>query len=260
MSGGDAQPTKSRIVQNEPNSAAPRAVDGGDCAKRSQTWVNWGICAKVIVVWGVARPGSENVQNEPNLGPAARDRGLTLPRFARHDRIADWRTPAGGGRRRQNARNEPNFPPPQAADGRNCAKRSQTWGDWGIWTKAVAVGAAGRPGSEMCKTNPIHPRLGAAGGGSRSKGTQFGPAGGKYAKQDARVKSRSQANRSSISAQKRWSQPDLGTFVVGVKQTQSRPRAEGVERVRPTPDQVGARLYEKPKRAKRTQFPRVADG
>jgi hypothetical protein len=176
-------------------------------------------------VWGVARPGSENVQNEPNLGPAARDRGLTLPRFARHDMIADWRTPAGGGRRRQNAQNEPNFPPPQAADGRNCAKRSQTWGDWGIWTKAVAVGAAGRPGSEMCKTNPIHPRLGAAGGGSRSKGTQFGPAGGKYA-----------------------------------KQTQSRPRAEGVERVRPTPDQVGARLYEKPKRAKRTQFPRVADG
>jgi hypothetical protein len=50
--------------------------------------------------------------------------------------------------------NEPNFTPPQAADGGNCAKRSQTWADWGMWVKVVVWGAA-RPGSETCKTNPI---------------------------------------------------------------------------------------------------------
>jgi hypothetical protein len=51
--------------------------------------------------------------------------------------------------------NEPNFAPPQAADGGNCAKRSQTWVDWGMWLKAVFVWAVARPGSETCKTKPI---------------------------------------------------------------------------------------------------------
>jgi hypothetical protein len=37
----------------------------------------------------------------------------------------------------------------------NCAKRSQTWGDWGVWAKAVVVWGVARPGSETCKTNPI---------------------------------------------------------------------------------------------------------
>jgi uncharacterized membrane protein YsdA (DUF1294 family) len=40
------------------------------------------------------------------------------------------------------------------------------------------------------------------------------------------------------------------------KQTQSWPPAEEVARGRPTPDQVGGRLYEEPKRAKRSQFAR----
>jgi hypothetical protein len=43
----------------------------------------------------------------------------------------------------------------QAADGGNCAKRSQIWGDWGMWEKTVVVWAVARPGSETCKTNPI---------------------------------------------------------------------------------------------------------
>jgi hypothetical protein len=44
------------------------------------------------------------------------------------------------------------------------------------------------------------------------------------------------------------------------KQTQSRPPAEDVGRERPTPDQAGGRLYEEPKRAKRTQFGPVGGG
>jgi hypothetical protein len=53
-----------------------------------------------------------------------------------------------GGRRRPNAQNEPNFARPQAADGGNCAKRSQTWGSSGIWG---TVGVWLRAGSECAK-------------------------------------------------------------------------------------------------------------
>jgi hypothetical protein len=48
------------------------------------------------------------------------------------------------------------FGPAGADAGGNCAKQSQTWGNWGIWAKVI-VWAVGRPGSEMCKTNPIFP-------------------------------------------------------------------------------------------------------
>jgi hypothetical protein len=105
--------------------------------------------------------------------------------------------------------NEPNLPPAGAVDGENCAKRSQTWGNWGMWTKAVVVLGVARPGSETCKTNPIWPgrrpvpeeiarneakprTTGACGqrtspcgalvgpGGKRAKRTQFGPAGDRH--------------------------------------------------------------------------------
>jgi hypothetical protein len=70
------------------------------------------------------------VQNEPN--------------FARRN-----------GHRRPNAQNEPNFPAAPAADRGKYAKRSQTWGDWSVWAKAVVVPAVALPGAETCKTNPI---------------------------------------------------------------------------------------------------------
>jgi hypothetical protein len=113
------------------------------------------------------------VQNEPSLGPEPPQTG-----------IVDWKMPAAGGRRRPNAQNEPNFAPPQAADGGNCTKRSQTWVDWGMWAKAVVVWGVARPGSEMCKTNPISPERSGTGAGDPSraapaesdgaKRTQFG--------------------------------------------------------------------------------------
>jgi hypothetical protein len=53
-------------------------------------------------------------------------------------------TPDGVTTNGDRVQNEPNFAPPQAADGGNCAKRSQTWRDWGMWAKTVVVcGSAG---------------------------------------------------------------------------------------------------------------------
>jgi hypothetical protein len=108
---------------------------------------------------------------------------------------ADRETPAGG---RANAQNEPNLDRPDTRwpDGGvkcgvagvrpgksaippsdfklqtsnftfpsgNCAKRSQTWGDWGMGAKAVAVWDMARPGGETCKTNPIWGWVGRAAG------------------------------------------------------------------------------------------------
>jgi hypothetical protein len=52
-------------TQNEPNFAPPEAADGGNCAKRSQTWGDWGMWEEAVVVWGVARPGSEMRKTNP---------------------------------------------------------------------------------------------------------------------------------------------------------------------------------------------------
>jgi hypothetical protein len=77
------------------------------------------------------------VRNEPNLAPVSR------------------------GRRRVNAQNEPNLAPARATGGGDCAKRSQTWGDWGMWAKVIVVWSVAWPGSETCETNPIWPHGGA---------------------------------------------------------------------------------------------------
>jgi hypothetical protein len=71
-----------------------------------------------------------------------------------------FKEPAASGCRRQNAQNKPNLAPPGAADRANCAKRSQTWVDWGMWATTIVAWAVARPGSETCKTNPIWPGLG----------------------------------------------------------------------------------------------------
>ncbi len=63
----------------------------------------------------------------------------------------------GRGPIRRNVQNKPNLARPQAAGGGNRAEQSQTWEDWGMWAKAVAVWDMARPGSETCKTNPIWP-------------------------------------------------------------------------------------------------------
>jgi hypothetical protein len=79
--------------------------------------------AKVIVVWSVAQPDSETRKTKPIYG--------------------------------SNRAKRTQFVPEQAADRGNCAKRSQTWGDWGIWAKAIIVWGVARLEGERCKTKPI---------------------------------------------------------------------------------------------------------
>jgi hypothetical protein len=97
--------------------------------------------------------GWPSVQNKANWWAGAPplwigDCGL---KEAGLDGVRAKRTQFGG----RIVRNEPNFAPPQAAGGGNCAKRSQTWGNWGMWAEAVSLWSVARPGSKTCKTNPI---------------------------------------------------------------------------------------------------------
>jgi hypothetical protein len=121
---------RTEIAQNEPNLPRPRAPNGGNCAKRSQTWGDWGMWAKIVVVWSAARPGSEVCKTNPISGPG----GHRL-------RIADWKTPAG----MASVQNEANFGIESCetnqispAWGRpsegKCAKQTQ-FGDERIYTK-----------------------------------------------------------------------------------------------------------------------------
>jgi hypothetical protein len=73
--------------------------------------------AMVVVLWGVARPGSETCKTNQI------------------------------------------WPRPQATDGRNCAKRSQTWGDWGMWAKAVVVWGVARPEARCAKRTQFEESL-----------------------------------------------------------------------------------------------------
>jgi hypothetical protein len=88
MSGGDAQPTKSEECKT--NQIWPRRGWAPETkrAKRSQTWVDWGMWEKVVFVWDVARPGSETCKTNPIWGPGPHDCGLE---------IADWKDAARDG-------------------------------------------------------------------------------------------------------------------------------------------------------------------
>jgi hypothetical protein len=105
MSGGDAQPTKRRNAQNEPNLAR----------RTRRGWRK--------TPYGVTTNGG-TVQNKAKLGGT----GVCGQRMSR----GAW--PGRTVKR---------------------AKRSQTWGDWGMWAKADVVRGVDRPDSETCKTNPI---------------------------------------------------------------------------------------------------------
>ena len=142
VSGGDAQPirlslragsTKSRSAQNEPNFTPAQPADGGHCAKRSQTWRDWGIWAKAIVVWRVARAGNETCKTNPIGGPGAQDCGL------KEKAAGDARPPFRSGGR--------------LYDEAKCAKRTQFEPRAREWARGG--GPRGSAGRRLCKTNPI---------------------------------------------------------------------------------------------------------
>jgi hypothetical protein len=111
-----------------------------------------------------------NMQNEPNFALADTGR-LAENALRRHyERAKSCKTNPIWPGRRVNAQKQTQFrgvgwrvesplfhhsiiPPLQSDPGR--AKRSQTWGDWGMWEKEVVACGVARPGSETCETNPI---------------------------------------------------------------------------------------------------------
>jgi hypothetical protein len=127
---------------------------------------------KLVCPCGLRRTGPGQTAPSNKFGGATRRECYPVVNQANFS-IAHWglriergrlRAGAGGKMRktnpiwpggRINVRNEPNFAPAQATGGRNCPKRSQTWGEWGRRAKATVVWSVARPGSETCKTNPI---------------------------------------------------------------------------------------------------------
>jgi hypothetical protein len=127
------------IVQNEPNFPRPRAGAGGEMRRTNP----------------ISAPAGH-----PEGGKNALRRHYKRRNSCETNPIS----PAAGVCRRQNAQNEPNSSRRGAGDGGNCAKRSQTWGGWGMWAKSVVVWGVARPGRETCKTNPIWSGRGADAG------------------------------------------------------------------------------------------------
>jgi hypothetical protein len=96
-------------VQNEPNFAPVQTPDGGNSAEQSQTWEDWGTWARTVV-WAAARPGSQTCKTNPILGVSGYQEtpyGVTTNGTKTCKTNPIW--PLGGGRRRRNAQNEPNF-------------------------------------------------------------------------------------------------------------------------------------------------------
>jgi hypothetical protein len=137
-----------------------------------------------------------------------------------------------------------------------CLAQRRRDAGWGRWLRV----------SDLCASASLREKVLVAAGGRAGYLAYFavasprwsaeailGPRGHDHAKQDAHDKSRSQPNRSLISARKRRSKPDLGTFVVSIKQTQFRGARRSAEypvfhyAIVP-PFQSGAH------RAKRSQF------
>jgi hypothetical protein len=200
-----------RIVRNEPNFARPQAADGGNCAKRSQTWRDWGMWVKVVV-WGVARPGSETCETNPISGPGAprlRIRDCGLKEVGRGRPTPDQ----VGGRLYQepNVQNEPNFGrlvgvPRRIVQNEPNSRRP----GWDVTSEAWTE-------RQVYKTNLISLERPGMDAGWWGRGT---PPVGDCAKQDASDKSRGWPGSSLVLAPRHGSESDSGTFVVGIKQSQ----------------------------------------
>jgi hypothetical protein len=170
-------------VRNEPNLAPRWTTDGENCAKRSQTWGNWGVWEKAVVVWGVARPGSEVRKTNP-IRPGRRVNAQNEPNLARPGGEVRKTNPIWPGRR-VNAQNEPNFghrgkmsggdaqPPIRSGAGSTKSRGVQNEPNFGqpvgLPQRIVQNEANSRRGGwaerQMCKTKPISPERPGMGAG-----------------------------------------------------------------------------------------------
>jgi hypothetical protein len=176
-----------RIVRNEPNFASSQAADREDCAKRSQTWGDWGMWTKVVGEWGVPGRGVKRAKRT-QFGPAA------------------------GGRRRRNLRNEPNFAPAagvsrsqNAQNEPNLARRDTGCPDRGVRCEVSSVKSE-KSGIPSLTSHFKHQ-------------TSHFPTANR-AKQDAHDKSPQVGLRPAFWGGYRRSIRLTPTFVVSVKQTQ----------------------------------------
>jgi hypothetical protein len=121
-------------AQNEPNFARPGTAGGGNHAKRSQTWRDWGTWAKAVLVWGVARPWSRTCETNP-ISPCCRR--SPEAKCAKPSQFG----PAAGVWQKELRKTKPNL------GGLGCVGKGRS--------------RVGRPsgGSETCKTNPIWGRV-----------------------------------------------------------------------------------------------------
>ncbi len=126
-----------RIVKRQPGT-----IDGGVRAKRSQTWADWGMWAK-IVVWTVARPGSETCKTNPIWhrpgagagGEMRKTNPISLPGQMVGSAHPAKRT---GPLRWRFVQNEPNSARRGRAPEAKCAKRTQL-GRGRFYVKALPV-------------------------------------------------------------------------------------------------------------------------
>jgi hypothetical protein len=147
------------IAQNEPNLARPGATDGGVRAKRSQTWGDWGMWAKAVVVWGVARPGSESCKTNP-IWPDRRVNAQNKPNLGHRGKVSGgYAQPT----KSRNLQNEPNFGQPAGTLRRIVQNEPNSRrGGWdevpGAWAER-----------QICKTKPISPERPGMGAGWRGR-------------------------------------------------------------------------------------------
>jgi hypothetical protein len=137
----------------------------GDCAKQSQTWEDWAMWARAVIVCGTASPGSETCETKPIRGRPDRRPGADCAKRSQFPAGPGGMGPRGReaivqneanllrGQGRPSPRPEALTLPPTGRFRGSLAKRSQFPAPAG----AVRRGGGGRclRGSQLRKTNPI---------------------------------------------------------------------------------------------------------
>jgi hypothetical protein len=132
--GGPTSHGRGPIRQNEPSL-------GIESCQTNPIWPGWAVNAQTKLNLGEL--GHLGKGRRVGRGAAGSQTCETNPISASNGRS---RAGTPNPRRGEACETNPIWPGRGRLTGGDCAKRSQTWGDWGMWAK---------PGSEMCETNPI---------------------------------------------------------------------------------------------------------
>jgi hypothetical protein len=152
------------IVQNEANFGESGWDRRAKRAKQSQTWEDWGMWAKAVIVSGTASPGSGTCETKPippaGTGPqgrGTRDKCAKRTQFQGMGRLVEY--PAfhysiiPPFQSHADCAKQTQFRDPGRASGADRAKRTQFAAPAGALRRAG--GGRCLRGSQLCKTNPI---------------------------------------------------------------------------------------------------------